>query len=168
MKSNDWKGTAELVGIAAIVASLVFVGLQMRQTQSIAMSDGNLANASNKIERNIAILENSDVWVRGNAGQKLDENDSVVFKYLVQTSLDTTFFEIVRLRRLGEDEIADSLVADFSVFLFENPGARKIWMEDELKSEKYRTLLSGSQIAVRRAHAESVNQNLSSLDQMAK
>ena len=168
MKSSDWKGTAELFGIAAIVASLVFVGLQMRQSQSIAMSDGNLANASNKIERNIAILENSDVWVRGNASQKLDENDSVVFRYLIQTSVDTAFFEIVRLRRLGEDEIANSLVADFSVFLFENPGARQIWTEGELKSEKYRTLLSGSQIAGRRAFAESVNQNLSSLDQMAK
>ncbi|MFT5501026.1 MAG: hypothetical protein ACI88G_001159 [Woeseiaceae bacterium] len=168
MKSSDWKSTAELFGIAAIVASLVFVGLQMRQSQSIAMSDGNLANASNKIERNIAIVENSEVWVRGNTGQKLDENDSVVFRYLVQTYVDTAFFEIVRLRRLGEDEIADSLVADFSVFLFENPGARQIWKEDELKSEKYRTFLSGSQIAGRLAFAESVNRNLSSLDQSAK
>ena len=168
MKSSDWKSTAELIGIAAIVASLVFVGLQMRQTQSIAMSDGNLANASNKIERNIAILENSEVWVRGNTGQKLDENDSVVFRYLVQTSLDTTFFEFVRLRQLDEHEIADSVVAEFTVYLFENPGARIIWAEDELKSEKYRTLLSGSQIAGRRAFAESVNKKLSSLDQMAK
>ena len=38
MKKADWKDTAELVGIAAIVASLVFVGLQMRQSQVIAIA----------------------------------------------------------------------------------------------------------------------------------
>lgn len=36
MSNRDWKGTAELVGIAAIVASLIFVGLQLRQTEVIA------------------------------------------------------------------------------------------------------------------------------------
>jgi hypothetical protein len=36
MKKSDWKDTAELIGIAAIVASLMFVGLEMRQTQVIA------------------------------------------------------------------------------------------------------------------------------------
>ena len=39
MKKTDWKGTAELIGIAAIVASLVFVGLQMRQEQELARAD---------------------------------------------------------------------------------------------------------------------------------
>ena len=36
MSNRDWKGAAELVGIAAIVASLIFVGLQLRQTEVIA------------------------------------------------------------------------------------------------------------------------------------
>lgn len=38
MKSTSWKDIAELLGIAAIVASLIFVGLQMRQTQEIAQA----------------------------------------------------------------------------------------------------------------------------------
>ena len=38
MATNNWKDTAELIGIAAIVASLIFVGLQMRQTQVIAQA----------------------------------------------------------------------------------------------------------------------------------
>ena len=36
MSDRDWKGTAELVGIAAVVASLIFVGLQLRQSEVIA------------------------------------------------------------------------------------------------------------------------------------
>ena len=39
LKSKNWKNTAELVGIAAIVASLIFVGLQLKQSQEIALAD---------------------------------------------------------------------------------------------------------------------------------
>lgn len=166
MKSNNWKDIAELIGIAAIVASLIFVGLQMRQSQSIAMSDGNLANAANRIERNTSILENSEIWVRGNQGQDLDEKDAVVFRYLVQNVVDTAFFEIVRLRRMGEDGIADSIVADFSAFLFKNPGARRIWSEDEMETRKYRALLTDSENVGHLELAELVIENLAELDQM--
>ena len=38
MKSTNWKDKAELIGIAAIVASLIFVGLQMKQSQEIALA----------------------------------------------------------------------------------------------------------------------------------
>ena len=39
MNRTDWKDFAELVGIAAIVASLIFVGLEMRQQQVLARAD---------------------------------------------------------------------------------------------------------------------------------
>ena len=39
MKFAQWNEIAELVGIVAIVASLVFVGLQMRQDHVFARSD---------------------------------------------------------------------------------------------------------------------------------
>jgi hypothetical protein len=39
MKRFDWKITAELVGIAAIVASLYFLGAQLRVSQEIAQSE---------------------------------------------------------------------------------------------------------------------------------
>ena len=39
MNRANWKDIAELVGIAAIVASLVFVGLEMRQQQVLARAE---------------------------------------------------------------------------------------------------------------------------------
>ena len=39
MNFRDWKNYAELIGVVAIVASLVFVGLQIRQDQVIARSE---------------------------------------------------------------------------------------------------------------------------------
>jgi hypothetical protein len=38
LKSTNWKDTAELIGIAAIVASLIFVGWQMKQDRDIALA----------------------------------------------------------------------------------------------------------------------------------
>ena len=38
MKPTNWKTTAEFVGVLAIVLSLVFVGLQLRQSQEIAIA----------------------------------------------------------------------------------------------------------------------------------
>ena len=39
MKFANWKDSLELVGIAAIVVSLVFVGYELRQSTAIARSD---------------------------------------------------------------------------------------------------------------------------------
>ncbi len=39
MNGKNWKDTAELIGIAAIVASLIFVGFQMKQEQEIARAE---------------------------------------------------------------------------------------------------------------------------------
>ena len=39
MKFANWKDSLELVGIAAIVVSLVFVGYELRQNTAIARSD---------------------------------------------------------------------------------------------------------------------------------
>lgn len=50
MQSANWKTTAELVGMAAIVASLIFVGLQMKQAQEIAIAAQYQERANTAIE----------------------------------------------------------------------------------------------------------------------
>lgn len=50
MKLANWKDIAELIGITAIVASLVFVGLQLKQSQEIALSNAYQSRATTVIE----------------------------------------------------------------------------------------------------------------------
>ena len=45
MKSVDWKSIAELLGIAAIVASLVFLAFQIKQTDEVARTEIFIAYA---------------------------------------------------------------------------------------------------------------------------
>ena len=57
MKFSEWKDIAELVGLAALVASLVFVGLQLKQSQDIAAATQFQARASATQEFILAHIE---------------------------------------------------------------------------------------------------------------
>ncbi len=117
----------------------------MRLDREIAVADGNLVNAANRIEGYNAFLEHADIWVRGNSGEKLDEQDAVVFRYLVQNAYDVARMEYARLNRLGDSEIARTVAADFSAFLFKNPGARALWVQQHQDDLKYRRLILGNE-----------------------
>ncbi len=163
MRSASWKDIAELAGIAAIVASLIFVGVQVQLDREIAVAEGNLANAANSIEGNNAFLEHSDVWVRGNSGEQLDEDEAVVFRYLVKNTYDVARMEMTRLLRLGNDEIAQMVAADFSAFLFRNAGARAVWLQQHQEILESRRVILGNDGTG--TFDQTVINNLAKLDQ---
>ena len=57
MKSTNWKDNAELIGIAAIVASLIFVGLQMKQSHDIALAAQYQARAETVMDLHQTYIE---------------------------------------------------------------------------------------------------------------
>lgn len=75
MKQSNWKDIAELVGIAAIVASLVFVGLQMRQSQEIAIAAQYHNRAALAIEANNTQIESGDLRAWGLLSGKARDGD---------------------------------------------------------------------------------------------
>lgn len=76
MKSVNWKDIAEFIGISAIVASLVFVGLELRQTREIAISEAYQMRAAIEVSHASAI-SNVPGFMSGMAklvdGQSVDE-----------------------------------------------------------------------------------------------
>jgi len=50
MKKISWKEVAEILGITSIVASLIFVGLQLKQSQEIAIAAQYQARTDTIIE----------------------------------------------------------------------------------------------------------------------
>ena len=69
MKMTDWKMTAELTGIAAIVASLVFAGLQLKLSQDIAVAAQYHDRAALTVEYVNAQLESGDLVGWGSIGR---------------------------------------------------------------------------------------------------
>lgn len=57
MKFSEVKEIAELIGIAAIVASLIFVGIQMRQTHEIAIANQYHSRAEATLDMFLALQE---------------------------------------------------------------------------------------------------------------
>jgi hypothetical protein len=131
LKFERWKELFEAIGLIAIVASLVFVGMELRQSRAIAISEGNLANAQIQIERNNAISEYSIVWTKGNSGESLAEPDAAIFRSLVSNQAIHSFMEYARLQQVEFDDAAETVTAQFAIFLFQNPGAQEVWQQQE-------------------------------------
>ena len=58
-KLNDWM---QVIGIFAVVASLLFVGLQMKQSQEIALAEQYQARADAAQAMYLSVLESGVSW----------------------------------------------------------------------------------------------------------
>lgn len=129
MTSANWKDAAELLGIAAIVASLIFVGFQLRQDQQIAFAEYGQSTSAIRAELDIAFAEHAEVLVKSNSGIELSGKEHAILASVTAALWRATQIDYLERSRLGEAE--PRFMTDvFAVFLFRNPGARRIWMEE--------------------------------------
>jgi hypothetical protein len=141
MQNPGWKSIAEGLGIAAIVASLIFVGLQMRQSQEIAIAETYMSILSSEIAVRNAVSEHADLWKKANSGAELDEAEAVIFGNLVANLTSEANRSMNQLRRLGHTSAARSQVHNFASFLHQNPAARQEWTVQSEIWSKHRALL---------------------------
>lgn len=141
MKKTTWKVVAELVGIVAIVGSLLFVGIQLRQEQTIAFAEINQSAVESYVSANAFIAEHAGLLVRSNAGEQLTDEEALIINRIVH-SLHIKFrIEAAMRRSLGDSEgMAPKL---FAMFLYDNPGALRVWLELSEDEEEQYSLLSG-------------------------
>ena len=141
MQNLGWKSIAEALGIAAIVASLIFVGLQMRQSQEIAIAETYMSILSSEIEVRNAVSEHASLWKKANSGAALDEAEAVIFGNIVANLSSEAHRSMNQLRRLGHTGAARSQVHSFASFLHQNPAARQVWTVQSEIWSKHRLLL---------------------------
>jgi hypothetical protein len=159
MKFSNWKDIAELVGISAIVASLVFVGMQLEQSQRLAFADSVLAMGANGIEERSLQAEHIDIWLKGNAGDELNANDYGIYKILFTNRQSGEFYIWISLESTGThyEGVASQGLA---TFLYRNPGARAEWDLRRGQAEALRVRADG----VFPEFAAEVEADLTSLD----
>ena len=135
-KLRDW---LEIVGIFAVVVSLVFVGMQMRQTQEIAIAEMSWNNMMAEMESRSAIYEFPDVWAKGNAGETLNPSEAVIYATLIRDFNSHQYYRVSNYWKLtGDESDLSAIVAETSGFLFENPGARREWEALRATLKRYR------------------------------
>lgn len=171
MKTSDWKTVAELVGIAAIVASLVFVGEQLRQDRKIAYAEAVADLLDNRLETRMMISEYAHVLAKGNSGAELNDAESMIIRNIVQSERDRVFLLTWRAEVIGES-FSNTPELMFAVFLYQNPTARDAWrgiaadMDTLIDPLRTPDSLERSRRAGSAAFRERVKQHLAKLDQL--
>ncbi len=125
----NWKTFAEVVGIAAIVGSLVFVGMQLRQEQEIAIVD----TYGPVVESNVAVLsligENPEIWEKGLLGDELSTSDEIIFSGMVRAVFSRHAQMYIRFARIGPGD-PEEIMKDFAYAIYMFPGLRRQWEAD--------------------------------------
>ena len=148
MKTPAWKDVAELIGIGAIVASLIFVGIETRNSTEQA----RLTNRALEIAAYQDLMDNIGEW---NMAQMQDPELAMLVKKareapdqlteLEQYQMSRSYF--VRLRHgdmayfhhergvIDDERLASAL----EILNFSNPGMRAHWKRTRLNfAEAYR------------------------------
>jgi hypothetical protein len=92
MKSPDWKETVELIGLFAILASLIIVVMELRQQDKLLDLELRNTMVSSTVAVNEQIIDHADIWVRGNAGDDLNATEFEIYQRMF-ISLNDNFFQ---------------------------------------------------------------------------
>ena len=129
MRSTNWKDIAELVGIAAIVASLMFVGLEMRQTRVIALANTYQArtdselllsslNLHPEIDRVITMMGNGEEF----SSEDLDRlHQMLTWRFIY---LENVHYQL-ELEMLSQEQWEAQLLGIYPMLV--NPNFRQWW-----------------------------------------
>ena len=155
----NWKDIAELLGIAAIVASLVFVGVQLRQDQKIAEAQIHLGATANVAAITQLIADNQSVWRRGLVGEDLTPDERATFNAIARAIYQRHFGLYNRGLRL---DLAppEAVVRRFALFAYQYKGLRQYLATKFAEDESLRDIHELRDI-YDRSGARSFNQQLS-------
>ena len=121
----------QVIGIFAVVLSLIFVGLQMRQEQEIAIVDTYGSVAEAQMDLSVLIGENMGVWQKGLNDLELTEEEKGVFVGLAAAVWSHYQRYFIRWSRLGlgnPDDVASELA--YALYVF--PGLKKEFEEQQV------------------------------------
>ena len=127
MNTFKWREIAESVGVAAILGSLIFVGLQMRQAQNIAILEVYSDLVSSTQARSELITIHSELIAKANGAEQLSDAETIALDEFVTAMWQSEFFATSRWEFL--DRATGGPVAYLSKFLCRNGGLIGVWKD---------------------------------------
>ena len=128
MKPTNWKAAAELIGIAAIVASLIFVGLELRQSQQIAFAGRQHEQTEREFAVQDLISKNVDLILKMDNSQILDEREEILASQMERAIRIAYFFSYTQAIYLSNENVLAPVRA-FAVLLHRHPGLEAVWRQ---------------------------------------
>jgi hypothetical protein len=122
-KLNDW---VQVFGIFALVASLIFVGLQIRQDQEIAIVEAVSHRFNNAEALANLVHENSAIWTKGLDGEELSTEDFAIFSAISKVVEEHYRQNYIRFQRIGPFS-PESAARDYAYVLYHRPTLRRLF-----------------------------------------
>lgn len=145
-------GAAEVLGAAAVVASLVYLGRQIRQANAQSQVDARYSFLDAYGQISLTIGENKDlasVFRRGMQGLELDEDEAIQFFVVIGQYLNmwSVLFDLHVERHLPDTQW--TVIRKDIITLLSTPGCRTFWddvgslgVHDEFRNEVEKILAS--------------------------
>jgi len=130
MSLQDWGALGELIGGVAIIVSLIYVGLQVRQgtKATYAATNQSFSAQYSDIMLKITEMDVREIFWKGLSGLKnLQGSENVAFMTLMSSIIrtyETFYFEQIEGR--FKSKIFDSWITQL-IDLFGNEGVREYW-----------------------------------------
>lgn len=123
-KLHDW---LQIVGLVAVVGSLIFVGLQLKQAEDIALAEAVESTATRGIELRALIASHTDTWQKACRGQELNKSEKLIAANIYFSYLQSNFNTWVRYETTGIGGINSRYLIDaYAANLHRYPGFRQI------------------------------------------
>lgn len=125
-KLNDWM---QVLGIFALVVSLIFVGLQMRQDRVLAAVESTRSRSDLVSGLTEMVSDNRELWVSALNGDELSAADQATFEAMIESA--ESFFFALWVRASGNDEVLqgspNAPVGTYAFALYVHKGLRHSW-----------------------------------------
>ena len=121
MAIERWKDYAELVGIASIVASLIFVGIEVRQSSSAGQVDQTASYGEMMLSVRALLTEHADVWQRACSGAQLTQAEATTAAQLYRAYAEFMWVQGVS-SGVGTINFRNSLAERFAANVHRYPG----------------------------------------------
>jgi hypothetical protein len=130
------KESAEIVGILAIVGSLLFVGYQLRQERQIAVGEALTSFAESYSNILLQSSEYAEVLAKTQREEKLTDAELIVLRHLVEVQEMNAYLQSAAIRSFSDRSIHTTELL-FVSFLFRHPAARAEWDRHADDIQKY-------------------------------
>jgi hypothetical protein len=129
MKETSWTEIAQLFGIVAIVASLVFVGLQLKQSEQLGYSEIVANMNDRRAALNELITDHAEVWHQACLGDELDPGSRIIAHRIMGAIMSDAVSEYIA-RNVGiarSDSARQRIIERVAAQLWKNPGMKEMF-----------------------------------------
>jgi hypothetical protein len=123
-KLHDW---LQIIGLAAVVGSLIFVGLQLKQADSIAYAEQAEGASIRGIELRAFVANHAETWQKACLGSELTAAEKIIAGNIYRTFFQVNFNAWVAKDETGVGGRNNTQYTDmFAANLYRYPGFRSM------------------------------------------